>query len=203
MLLLMGVALAACQRSSQRSVLAADSRRSRAPSGDSLTVRQRCFISEFERDSLPGAACMTQCIRDGSGYGIGGGCWHLCYAYTGIPIPAHARFEHCPSAGPGPVSPRPMLSCASAHGKRELRIRFVDALTNAPLAGAMLLRPRSRAGAQADSLGALDIAVADSTPLEYVGWARGHAHAVDTIALQQNSVCDVVMRLTPARGHGF
>lgn len=90
-MLLIGAA-AACQRSPQHGVTAGDLGALETPTlrlgEDSLTDRQRCVMREFERDSLPGAACMIPCIRDGSGYGIGGGCWHVCYAYPGVVMPS-------------------------------------------------------------------------------------------------------------------
>ena len=207
-MLLIAAALAACQRSPQPGVmsgeLGASGRASLRLGEDSLTDRQRCVIREFERDSLPGAVCMIPCIRDGSGYGIGGGCWHVCYAYRAVVMPSREHFQHCPDAGPAPVSPRPVITCKSAPGKRELRIRFVDAATNAPLRSGMLDRPRSRTGlAQADSLGALTISITDTLQVQYVGRARGYAYVMDTISVEQDSVCDVLMRLTSARGHGF
>jgi hypothetical protein len=205
---LIGAALSACQQSQRRAVVAVDIEASQHPASligdDSLTDRQRCFMREFQRDSLPGAACMIACIRDGSGYGIGGGCWHVCYASRRIVMPTRERFEHCPAPGPAPVSPRPVVTCTSASGKRELRIRFVDAATNSPLRSAMLLRPSSRMGiAQADSLGVLSMSITGTLPVQYVGRARGYAYVVDTVSVESNSVCDVLMRLSSARGHGF
>jgi hypothetical protein len=208
-MLLIVATMAACQRSAERGVSAGrelgSSEHPLSKLGvDSLTDRQRCFIREFERDSLPGAACMAPCIRDGSGYGIGGGCWHLCYAYTRVVIPRPERFAHCPDAGPEPVSPRPVVTCTSAPGKREIRVRFVDAATNAPIRSGMLLRPSSSGGlARADSLGAVSMPITGTVPIQYMGHARGFAYMVDTISVEQNSVCDVLVRLTSARGHGF
>ena len=207
-MLLIGATLAACQQSPQRGVIAGELRASEYPSlrlgEDSLTDRQRCFMREFERDSLPGAACMIPCIRDGSGYGIGGGCWHVCYSSKrGVGMPTPDRFEHCPGAGPEPVSPRPVVTCTLAPGKRELRVRFVNAATNAPLRSGML-HPSSRTGpVQADSLGTLSMSITDTLRVEYVGHALGYAYVMDTISVEPNSVCDVLMRLISARGHGF
>lgn len=207
-MIVVAAALAACQRSPQRGVTGVELAASEHPSmrlgADSLTDRQRCFIREFERHSLPGASCMIPCIRDGSGYGIGGGCWHVCYAYGSVVLPSIQHFQHCPVAGPGPVSPRPVVKCESASGKREVRVRFVDAATNAPLPSGMLLRPKSRTGfTQANSLGALSMSITDTLPVQFMGRATGYAPVADTISVEQNSVCDVLMRLTSARGHGF
>jgi hypothetical protein len=203
------LAVVACQRTAERSATPAPSSpalvQSPVPVGtDSLTPRQACVIAEFERNDLPGRACMIQCIKDGSGYDIGGGCWHLCYAYTGVPMPRPERFDHCPDAGPEPVSPSPIVSCEAADARRELRVRFVDAVTGAPLAAGMILEPRSPSGIHvADSLGMSIVPVGDDSRIRLIGRARGYAYVMDSITVPTNTVCNVLLRLVSARGHGF
>lgn len=203
------VAVVACQRAAERSATPARSSpavvQSSAPLGaDSLTSRQRCVIAEFERHDLPGRACMIKCIKDGSGYNIGGGCWHMCYAYTGVPMPRPERFDHCPDAGPEPVSPSPIVSCEAADARRELRVRFVDAVTGAPLAAGMIFEPRSPRGIHvADSLGVVIVPLGDVSRIRLIGQARGYSYAMDSITVATNTVCSVLLRLVSARGHGF
>src|SRR5688572_6317905 len=167
---------------------------------DSLTPRQRCAIDIFEKERLPGAACMIECIRDGSGVDIGGGCWHLCYAYTGVPIPTWGRFDRCPAAGPMPTSPKPVVTCSAAPGKREVRVRLVDAMSSQPLRGGMV---DHRGLIQADSLGTVRVTVDDDLPVRLAGRAPGYAYAADSIVVREGASCDVLMRLARARGHGF
>lgn len=176
----------------------------RAPLADSLTPRQRCVIGIFEKKQLPGAACMIECIKEGSGVDIGGGCWHICYAYTAVPMPNPARFDHCPDAGPMPVSPRPVVKCSAAPGRREVRVRLVDATSSRPLRGGMIFRPDHRTVVvNADSLGLVTMSVDDTLPMRVYGRVSGYAYAMDTIVVRENEFCDVLMRLVSARGHGF
>jgi len=202
-------AVVACQRTTERS---ADHPRSgpavvhtSASLGtDSLTPRQQCVIAEFERGDLPGRACMVECIKDGSGYGIGGGCWHVCYAYTGVPMPRPERFDHCPDSGPEPVSPSPIVACKASDARRELRVRFVDAATGAPLAAGMLFEPRSPRGVHiADSLGLAVVPVEGASRIRLIGQARGYSYVMDSVTVAESTVCDVLLRLVSARGHGF
>jgi len=119
-------------------------------------------------------------------------------------MPAPDRFAHCPAAGPLPESPRPVVTCGSLSGKRELRVRFVDAATNAPLTSGMLLRRDSKTGiVEADSLGALTISNIDTFPVQYLARARGYAPVADTVSVEPNSICNVLLRLKSARGYGF
>lgn len=202
-------ALVACQRTAVGSTTPARSSpavvQDAPPLGtDSLTPRQRCVIAEFERNDLPGRACMVECIKDGSGYNIGGGCWHICYAYTNVPMPRPGRFDHCPDAGPEPVSPPPIVSCKDADARRELRVRFVDAVTGAPLASGRILEPHSPSGSHlADSLGVAVVPVEVAKRIRLIGQARGYAYVMDSITVASNTVCDVLLRLVSVRGHGF
>jgi len=202
-------AVVACQRAAERGSVAMQAAPAATLSAalagtDSLTSRQQCFIAEFERGNIPGRECMIRCIQDGSGYGIVGGCWHICYAYTGVTMPRPGRFDHCPAPGPEPVSPSPIVACRAADGRRELRVRFVDAATGSPLAAGMLFAPDLPSGShKADSLGNVIVPVEGDSRIRLSGEARGYSYVIDSISVAESTVCDVLLRLVSVRGHGF
>ena len=51
-----------------------------------LTTYERCALRAFAARCTPDDACMIRCLTSGQGRNIGGGCWHVCYAYTGVPM---------------------------------------------------------------------------------------------------------------------
>ena len=51
-----------------------------------LTTYERCALRAFAARCTRGDECMVRCFASGDGRNIGGGCWHVCYAYTGVPM---------------------------------------------------------------------------------------------------------------------
>lgn len=47
---------------------------------------ERCLFSLLENRCAPGDQCLLDCFASGAGDGVGGGCWHICFAYTGLPF---------------------------------------------------------------------------------------------------------------------
>ena len=55
-----------------------------------LTTYERCALRAFAARCTSEDSCMIRCLASGVGRNVGGGCWHLCYAYTGVamyPLP--------------------------------------------------------------------------------------------------------------------
>lgn len=51
-----------------------------------LTARERCVLAAYQERGYPDDACLIRCLAVGGGRNIGGGCWHVCHAYTGVPM---------------------------------------------------------------------------------------------------------------------
>ena len=51
-----------------------------------LTTYERCALRAFAARCNRDDGCMVRCFASGDGRHIGGGCWHVCYAYTGVPM---------------------------------------------------------------------------------------------------------------------
>ena len=51
-----------------------------------LTTYERCALRAFAARCAPDDTCMIRCLASGDGRNIGGGCWHRCYAYSGVPM---------------------------------------------------------------------------------------------------------------------
>ena len=79
---------------------------------DSLTERGRCWIRALGQRCTRNNACMVQCIASGQGRGVGGGCWHTCFAYRGLWIDSVGGLESCPEPEPLPAPPPPEVTCS-------------------------------------------------------------------------------------------
>jgi hypothetical protein len=51
-----------------------------------LTTYERCALRAFAARCTPDDSCMIRFLASGDCRTIGGGCWHVCYAYTGVPM---------------------------------------------------------------------------------------------------------------------
>lgn len=62
-----------------------------------LTRYERCALRAFARRCHPDDGCMIKCLATGDARTIGGGCWHVCYAYTGVPMVPPPGTDACDS----------------------------------------------------------------------------------------------------------
>jgi hypothetical protein len=46
-----------------------------------LSVGKRCQLDQLKSRCHVDDRCLASCIAQGAGKNIGGGCWHLCFAY--------------------------------------------------------------------------------------------------------------------------
>jgi hypothetical protein len=49
-----------------------------------MSPRQRCVYNAHRARCAYEDVCLLQCLYDDSGRDIGGGCWHTCFAYSGV-----------------------------------------------------------------------------------------------------------------------
>lgn len=135
---------------SQGCVVAADTLAAASP-------RVQCFVRAFQRRCDEGRQCMTRCAISAAGAGIGGGCWHLCYAYTGRELPNDPEFDRCPAFVPPPIPPEipHHWTCDSAAtGTRRLTGTILRDSTAEPIRFALLMPETSaRVETQVDSAG--------------------------------------------------
>jgi len=96
---------------------------------EGLSPRAVCYVNALREAGDPGANCMAGCIRQRAGVNIGGGCWHLCYAYQ-RPMPDSSIYANCPKQvikrGPPPAA-----SCRA--GEPTIRGTIVDATSEKPV----------------------------------------------------------------------
>ena len=69
-----------------------------------LTAEDRCVLELYKKRCDENDACIVDCIANGKGRVrfadgnvgvVGGGCWHVCFAYTGIKWTPPDGFEEC------------------------------------------------------------------------------------------------------------
>jgi len=46
-----------------------------------LTPQERCFIDVHTKRCTSDDQCIVTCLASGTARDIGGGCWHMCFAY--------------------------------------------------------------------------------------------------------------------------
>jgi hypothetical protein len=51
-----------------------------------LTPYERCALRAYAARCAPADSCVIRCLASGNARNIGGGCWHVCYAYTDVPM---------------------------------------------------------------------------------------------------------------------
>ena len=49
-----------------------------------MSPRDRCVYNAHRARCAYEDVCLLQCLSDDSGRDIGGGCWHVCFAYSGV-----------------------------------------------------------------------------------------------------------------------
>lgn len=61
-----------------------------------LMPDEQCAVEVFRARGLEGDECMADCIESGEGRSVGGGCYHLCFAYSDLEWPeAPAGLDSC------------------------------------------------------------------------------------------------------------
>ena len=60
-----------------------------------LTTEKRCVVDASRQRCNKDDQCIIRCLLTGSGRNIGGGCWHRCFAYTGIRWTSPPGMEAC------------------------------------------------------------------------------------------------------------
>jgi hypothetical protein len=75
-----------------------------------LTPVEECILDLYKTRCSENDVCIVDCIanakdwfrtEDGAGGRIAGGCWHVCYAYTGIEWTTPDGFEDCREVASG------------------------------------------------------------------------------------------------------
>ena len=51
------------------------------------TEQETCVFALVEERCGLGDQCLLDCWSERRGAGVGGGCWHVCFAYSGLPMP--------------------------------------------------------------------------------------------------------------------
>lgn len=196
----------------QTAVVAEDASRGQLPESElprstvtwaDATPRQQCYVQVFEEKDLPGRSCMVPCILEGRAAMISGGCWHLCYAYTGQQLPNSSAFSSCPPSEPRPPSPPPSVVCSTAPAGRALRIALVDAHTEGPISTARILVGSLDNRLITDDLGQAQLADPPTGPLEVRVFATQHFSQSASLIVPEQSRCDVRFALVTTKGHGF
>ena len=188
------------------------------PSDTGLSARVRCHIAALTAAKDPQVSCMMECIRKRHGVNIGGGCWHVCYAYR-HPLPDQSIFKSCPpdpGLEPGPV---PQVRCEPISGPSFVRGQVWDDSTGRPLRNAIVFlgAPRARGDTTAefrdfarstrvttDSAGLFEFKGVSpgSFRLRVRGW--GHLQStVDTLVVEPQRSCTVIARLRTYLNEGF
>lgn len=167
------------------------------------TPRQRCYVQVFEERDLNGRACMVPCILGGRGAMIGGGCWHICYAYTDQQLPNSSEFNSCPAPEPRPPSPPPSVVCTTDPADRALRIVVVDAHSERPIPTARIAIGSLEERLITDGVGQAQVVDPPTGPLEIHVFATQHFSHSASLIVPEQSRCEVSFELVTTRGHGF
>ena len=183
-----------------------------------LSDRARCHIAALTAANDPQVACMTECIRTRRGVHIGGGCWHVCYAYR-FPLPPTTIFSSCPPDPASVPGPTPEVTCEPRSGASTVEGRIWDDSTGRPFRGGLaFLGPPRAPGDDSDPFrdyAATTRVEADSTgafvirsvkPGRYrlrVGaWGRLQS-TIDTLVVGAHQRCAVSARLRKYFMEGF
>ena len=76
--------------------------------GVTLSPAEQCVLDAYRRRCAKHDACIVDCLAnrrdevtlpDGRGGRVGGGCWHVCFAYTGIKWSLPTGVSACDSPG--------------------------------------------------------------------------------------------------------
>ena len=175
-----------------------------------LSPRAQCYITTFQRRCNASSACMVRCISKGAGQSIGGGCWHICFAYTGLPWEEPRSLRQCPTSTPAPQPPAPTVSCQDSAPRSTLEIYVVADSGGAPVSGAAvaLLTPLNpivrKLDFETDSAG--QALIGTVPPGHYDAYVRaiGYQNSdVFGVTLAEESRCRVVVRLARFWDGGF
>ena len=188
------------------------------PPDTALSPRARCHIAALTAARDPQVSCMTQCIRTRQGVNIGGGCWHVCYAYR-YPLPPESIFKSCPSDPGAEPGPKPVVRCEPTSGPSVVQGQVWDDSTRQPLRHAVLFLgpPRAR-GDTSDPF--RDFAATTRVTTDTTGVfafktvtpgifrlrvrAREHLEStVDTLIVEPRRRCTVIARLRTYVDEGF
>jgi hypothetical protein len=167
------------------------------------TPRQGCYVQVFEENDLDGRACMVPCILEGRGAMIGGGCWHICYAYTELQLPSSTDFNRCPAPDPPPPFVPPAVSCTADPAGRALRIALVDADTDRPISTARIAVESLDERLITDDSGQAQVADPPTGPFEVYTFAARYFSQPASLIVPEQSRCNVIFKLVTTRGHGF
>jgi hypothetical protein len=55
--------------------------------GTDYSATELCLMDVFAHRCGVGDRCLVDCLVARAGDGVGGGCAHVCFAYTGVPLP--------------------------------------------------------------------------------------------------------------------
>ncbi len=103
--------------------------------------RAQCYLAALRAAGDPQTDCMEECIRTRAGVRIGGGCWHVCYAYR-FPLPRSSLFKRCPESPTSGARPASIVACSDSSGS-SVRGVVIDESTRRPVVGARaILRKR-------------------------------------------------------------
>jgi hypothetical protein len=175
------------------------------PTMERLSPRAQCYIRTYQRRCTPSGACMIRCIAEGTGQYIGGGCWHVCFAYGQLPWEEPSALRQCPAPGPGPQSPAPSLTCERGETvSPTLEVVVLADFDGAPIPGATVSVSTLPGSLQTDSLGRARIEpLPDGSSLIWVrarGFQFGGASPVGVTAGRR---CQLIVRLAYHWDGGF
>ena len=60
-----------------------------------LTAYERCALNAYQARNLAADKCMIRCLSRGKARNIAGGCFHACYAFTGVPMVFPPGLDRC------------------------------------------------------------------------------------------------------------
>jgi|GEM_PF-2036867 hypothetical protein len=60
-----------------------------------LSEEGKCVISLYHERGLESDKCMIDCMLNGEGINIGGGCQHICFGYTDLKWEPLPKTENC------------------------------------------------------------------------------------------------------------
>ena len=60
-----------------------------------LSSEEQCLVDLHRERGLEGDKCIADCLEHGGGENVGGGCWHVCFAYTGLEWVEMPKMDSC------------------------------------------------------------------------------------------------------------
>jgi len=176
----------------------------------SASPRARCYVRVFQTQWASGSSCMTSCILGGLGRNIGGGCWHICYAYSGYRMPPQRLFAACPPrAEPTPESLPYKITCQVTPGAAaRLAGTVIDSAGRAVAAQVAVL-----GATPADTVGGLVTHASSSGDFEFFDVPPGDhlvqvrsmvgTRQVGPYTARAGEICKLEVRLRPATDEGY